>query len=194
MNYQRRKFGVRALVPVATASLLALTLAGCGGSAEDDDVVDAPAVTEEPQTEDQPDPAGEQEPALEPEQEPAPEQDPPEGALDSDAAAGGGIDAYIALEEEALPDLMTAFEGMYSDVEITSTGESGVEYTYTFAEAVDADAATAEFDGTVGTLEETAGTVIFPAMARFEVPSPREATFVYKNPDDSVVWEHTVTE
>lgn len=129
--------------------------------------------------------------------EPPRDRELPEPEQPRDPQVGGddqAIHAYVELERSGLDNADQLFDGLYSDIEVNALGPSAIEYVYTYADELDPNAARAEFEGTVGYVQESANTLIFPQMTRQGVPSPMELTFTYLNADGSEIWSHTVSE
>lgn len=106
--------------------------------------------------------------------------------------ANGALDDYVALELAQKDQILSLYEGVYSDFTVEAVYPDTVVYSYTYMEAIDSDAA-AEFDSIVSMLDETCKSVVFPAMEQVGVAPTQKATFVYLNPDGSEIWSHTVS-
>lgn len=146
----------------------ALALAGCssgGSDAPEDGAASSAATVQKPERE-------------------APEEDVAEDS--------GTLDAFVAEQQAAIPAVMDASPGTYSEVRIEGVAPSTVVFTYVYAEAVDATAAAEYLDGMVETLQAACDSQVFPAMTDAGLTDP-QATYTYLNPDGSEIWTHTFT-
>lgn len=121
-------------------------------------------------------------------QEQAPEQAPEEEVAED----SGALDAFVAEQQAAIPAVMDASPGTYSEVRIEGVAPSTIVFTYVYAEAVDAAAAAEYLDGMVETLQAACDSQVFPAMTDAGLTGP-QATYTYLNPDGSEIWTHTFT-
>ncbi len=110
-----------------------------------------------------------------------------------DEEVADGLEDFVAGEAATVPTLMEAFDGLYSEIEVLAEQPDTVHYSYTYAEAVDVDAATELFDAQIDSLQESCDSVIFPAMEAAGVTGSQAATYSFHNRDGSLIWEHTFT-
>ncbi len=106
---------------------------------------------------------------------------------------GGPLDRYIQLELDSLdPD--SSDLAMYSDYSVTPVYPSGVIFSYTYKDPVDAEAVAEIMDMQLGQeLQEVSEESVFPLMESLGVPAPQSVTFSYFNADGSEVWSGTYT-
>ena len=160
----------RRLVPAVALTLL---LVGCSGTDTDEAT---PPVQEQT--------AEEQEPEDRPSKEPVADDEVEEEAL------GGGLDAFVEAERATIPAILDASAGMYSEIDIVGIQPDTVEYSYVYAEPIDAAAALEYFESMIDTIQELCEAQVFPAMERAGVTGSQKVRYTYYNPDGSELWSH----
>ena len=108
---------------------------------------------------------------------------------DSDAA-NAALDGYVALELKQRDQILDTFKDTYSDFTVQPQYPDTVLYTYTYLNELDPAAAGAALEEVASTMQDSADTIIFPAMEAAGVADPK-VTFVYLNPDGSEIWSKT---
>jgi len=113
---------------------------------------------------------------------------------DGDLDAAAALDAYVKLERDAIPQLVETYDGVYSNIAIDPIYPSGVRYDYTYVDELDADEASAYFEGQVEAFQSLLVDQVFPSMAATGVQGPMNAEYVFRNPDGSVLWSKAFSE
>lgn len=165
-------------IPALTLAT-ALVLTGCGSAEEEAETSPSPTVEQSAQT---PEPDAVEDDVAE-------EPDADAGAGDS----GSALDAYVDLEREQLDAAGASLMDIYSDVTVEPAPPSGIVYTYTYLDQVDADMANDALAETGTALEELVNSSVFPMMDQMGVESPQSATFTYLNADGGELWSETFT-
>jgi hypothetical protein len=119
---------------------------------------------------------------------PATTETEPAAGEDTSAA----LDAFVAEQQAYVPAILETNPGMYSDATITAIHPGTVEFSYTYAEALDPVAAAAGFEAMIPTLQTLCDTQVFGAMQAAGITDP-SAVYTYLNPDGSTIWTHTFT-
>lgn len=174
----------RRAAAAATVALVAWASAGCSDDSEGSfggsggSLTDDSAAVEEPDTG-----------VAEPEAETEPES---EAEPEDEGGSGGStvLDDFVAEVDASVEDALGPMADAYSDVRVEAVPPSGIEYIYVFAEEVDPDEATAQFDSSASMLETTFENQVAPSMEQAGIDSP-SATWTYQNPDGSEIWSRT---
>jgi hypothetical protein len=112
------------------------------------------------------------------------------GEQDAVTAQEEALDAYVKAAQPQIAKAMEAYDGTYADFSFTAIPPSTVEYSYTFAEPVDPNAAVETFDSSVATLQATVDSVIIPEMERAGITDPK-VVYTYYDADGSELWTKT---
>lgn len=89
---------------------------------------------------------------------------------------------------------MATSAGTFSDMSVTADYPSGIVYTYTYSQEMDAAATARNLDEIAdGQLLPALEQEVFPMMTQMGVLPPLSATFTYLNSDGSEIWSRTFT-
>jgi hypothetical protein len=128
------------------------------------------------------------------------------GVLSLGATACGDSDTEASVEEnpqlteltsQAQAEMDTVFEEQlaeyYKAVSIEPAPPSTVIFRYVYKDEVDPGEAKAKLDGEAKTLGKTATDTVIPGMEEAGIEDGA-VTYVYENPDGTVLWERTFGE
>lgn len=101
------------------------------------------------------------------------------------------LDRYAAAEREALPSVMDANPGVFSDIIVETEEPGSLTFTYTYAQAMDVATTASNLDGLIDQLQQSCDEQVFPAMDAAGVPDPKTISYVYLDSDGSEIWNHT---
>lgn len=167
-------------IPALTLAT-ALTLTGCGAATDEDDATPTPTAEETASA------AVDEAPA---------EQDDAEQDNDAEVDAPASNDAlqdYVDLELSQLDAMGDSLGDLYSDISVEAVPPNGIEYSYTYADQVDASFAEESLAGIEETLQQLLDTAVFPMMVQAGVEEPLSATYTYLNADGTELWSETFT-
>lgn len=178
----------RRAAAAATVALMAWASAACSDDSEGSFGGSGGSLTDDSAAVEEPD-AGVAEPETEPEAESEAES---EAEPEAEGGSGGSsaLDDFVAEVDASVEDALGPMADSYSDVRVEAVPPSGIEYIYVFAEEVDPDEATAQFDSSASMLETTFENQVAPSMEQAGIESP-SATWTYQNPDGSEIWSRT---
>lgn len=174
----------RRAAAAATVALVAWASAGCSDDSEGSFGGSGGSLTDDSSAVEEPDTG-----VAEPEAETEPES---EAEPEDEGGSGGStvLDDFVAEVDASVEDALGPMADAYSDVRVEAVPPSGIEYIYVFAEEVDPDEATAQFDSSASMLETTFENQVAPSMEQAGIDSP-SATWTYQNPDGSEIWSRT---
>lgn len=109
------------------------------------------------------------------------------------APVAGALDAYVAAEAAAIPQLMDIFGEVYSEIRIEAVEPHTVRYTYVYLSFIDPDEANAYFDSIEDQLTEQTRASVLPAMSTAGVRPDQAVEYVYVNSDGATLRTLTVT-
>jgi hypothetical protein len=115
------------------------------------------------------------------------------GGNNARAAAGQGkaLEAYVEAGQDNVPDLIKAFDGVYSDIGIKAKSPGTVQYRYVFSQQANPQRATRSLKRQAPTLKSSCETAIFPDMAKAGITNEARVRFIYLNADRSMLWSYT---
>lgn len=154
------------LTRVAVAALVAVTMTGCSSSADE----------QEPTTKESTSTAPEEKESATP--------DP----LEEQAVA---LDTYVAQLQAQIPELQSAFDDMYSKIDIVGVQPDAVEFSYVYLEQLDAAATASGLDSMAETLQATCDSTMFPEMESAGITIDPKVIYTYYNADGSLIWTRT---
>lgn len=174
----------RRAAAAATVALVAWASAGCSDDSEGSFGGSGGSLTDDSSAVEEPDTGV---PETETETEAESEAEP-----EDEGGSGGStvLDDFVAEVDAGVEDALGPMADAYSDVRVEAVPPSGIEYIYVFAEEVDPDEATAQFDSSASMLETTFENQVAPSMEQAGIDSP-SATWTYQNPDGSEIWSRT---
>jgi len=120
---------------------------------------------------------------------------------DDDGGAGASHSASANAQHEALEKYAdkerTAlaahdeFKETYSSIKVAVADPGTVEFTYTYAQQLDAAKVASYLDGKVATFQSTFDDDVAPAMEATGVKTGRKMVYTYLNADGTQIWTHS---
>lgn len=110
--------------------------------------------------------------------------------LDDVVAQHQALDWVVQSELATVPDVLSATEGLYSDLEIYGEYPGTLKLSYTYAEPVDREVSAAALEAGMKGMQKDLDDHGFPFMLESGVVEPRVVTSYY-GPDGFQVWTHT---
>lgn len=115
----------------------------------------------------------------------------PTDTPNDDDSSADALEQFVENERIASEQYAAQNQDMYSDVAVDplELGEySGLTYSYTYVQEVDAVEAASLLEGQADALLTDLSSAAFPAMEAAGIDGPLVAQVVYQNPDSSLIW------
>lgn len=153
---------------------LAVGLAGCGSSDDDQKVSTSikPSATAEEST------APETEASAEPE-------------VEDELSQRAALDAYVEQERAALQATDPQLLETYSEITVEGVEPATIVFTYSFVDQIDTAAAVEQFEVVAAELQTVCDNQVFPAMESVGVTGSPQVTYTYLNADGTQIWTRT---
>jgi hypothetical protein len=113
---------------------------------------------------------------------------------DTATASGSQHEALTSMAKQAqasIPNLMKAFDGMYSKISIETEDPGTIIYSYTYAKAIDGKAGESALKQQYPTLQSSCETAVYPAMKAGGVTVDPKVKYEFHNSDGSLVGSYT---
>lgn len=101
------------------------------------------------------------------------------------------LDTHVESERAAIPTILEASSGVYSEITVNAIHPDTVEFSYVYADQLDPAVTKDYFDTMTPTVRTLCDTVVFPAMASAGVVGSQKATYAFYNADGSLLWSDT---
>ncbi|VXB27865.1 hypothetical protein [Plantibacter sp. T3] len=137
------------------------------------------------------------------------EKSSPDSSVSSaESANAKALLSYVDAERATIPQIMSQYPGLYSEVRIEgsleeSDGSRGLSvgthsvvwFYYTYANPVDWSSATTALDGQRATIDSVCDSTVFPAMRNAGIIGPMGVVYSYDDGQSAygAMWEHTCT-
>lgn len=113
------------------------------------------------------------------------------GGSETSQTGETALETYAAGERAALPGVMDANPGVFSDITVDTEEPGTLIFTYTYAEAMDVATTASNLDGVVDQLQQSCDEQVFPAMESAGVTGEKSVVYIYLDSNGSEIWNHS---